>query len=124
MIGVWAEILTKLLGVGRQLDFELDEDSDFIARLTRADGWQIVLEGDRASYPAFTLNIARTGETGIARSYALWLLMKNFSPLLDPERLLPTLENQLWFLEGFAERLFDDEERYRAEYAQLEIGLT
>ncbi len=115
MIGHYADMLAKTAEIARRLGFTPAVDEDFYAEFLRNDGWAIGLEGDRLSYPAFTLWIARDGADG-KTMYAVWILMTVFLPRIPPVRHVPTLDNQLWFLEAFAPILFDQEESYRDAY--------
>lgn len=122
MIGAYAEILSDLAVVAARLGFSLERDEDFLARFDRSDGWAVVLSGDRVAYPAFSLCLARDESPGPERVYAVWLLMQQLDSQTPNARVRPSVENQLWFLETFADTLFHHGQAYRAGYLALERG--
>lgn len=120
MIGLYAEILSDMDVIAKRLGFDLSTNEDFYAFFRREDGWGIELAGDRASYPSFTISVIYDMNCGTARHYAVWVLMKHFANSLPKIRVRPTAENQLWFLENFADAIFNCEADYREAYSKLE----
>ena len=102
------------------IGFELASDTDFQAMLRKEERSAIRLSGDRASYPAFSLDVFPDYENSKDDGYSVWLLMQVFSEEIGAGHTEPNVDNQLWFLEKFGSRIFQDHALYRERYSFLE----
>jgi hypothetical protein len=97
------------------------EEEELIARFTLASGWCIEMECERYHIPSFTINIVEPSQNQKHRQrrFAIWLLMKVFEKKLDIKFGLPSLENQLKFLQNQSNAQLFDVSFYLIEYEEL-----
>ena len=120
VLGTWHDILERLVAACAPMGFELTSDTDFDATLRKEGRSAIRLSGDRASYPAFSLDIFPDHENYNDNGYSVWLLMQVFSDEICSAQSEPNVDNQLWFLENFGARILQDPAFYRERYSFLE----
>ena len=120
MLGKWHEILEKLVAACAPIGFELTSDTDFQAMLRKEERSAIRLSGDPESYPAFSLDVFPDYENSKDDRYSVWLLMQVFSDEIGSAHTEPSVDNQLFFLEKFGSRIFQDHTLYRERYSFLE----
>ena len=101
MIAKHADTLDRVAEVARPLGFQLVSDGEKVARLMRADGWEIRFVAAGASYEIELCKAAG----GLSQYLPLNELMQAFEPRIGREWAKPTLPNQLWFLKSFTDQI-------------------
>lgn len=118
MFEPYATTLVAWTGMTRPLGFEMVEDENFSAILSRADGARIHFSADRA-YNGLTVGIVPVSSADRISGYALWLLMEAFAGELPNDKRRPSWANQMWFFQTFYSRLLESDDGYRDRYRRL-----
>lgn len=113
MIAKHADTLDQVAQVAQLLGFQLVTDGERLARLMRADGWEIRFVSTEATYEIELCKAAG----GQSQYLPLNELMQAFAPRIGKEWAKPTLPNQLWFLKSFTDQICAAAENVSAKIA-------
>lgn len=106
MTGDYAAMLEQVTSALSMSGFKLAEDEEYRAVVERADGWRLVLDGEKLSYPAFGLFLFPPDLARSDNGLMVDILMEIFPSQVPEDEVPPTLENQLKFLVRFGHTLF------------------
>lgn len=113
LIAKHADTLDQVAQVAQPLGFQLVSDGEQIARLMRADGWEVRFTSTGATYEIELCKAAG----GQSQHLPLNELMQAFAPRIGKEWSKPTLPNQLWFLKSFTDQICTAAETVSAKIA-------
>lgn len=113
MIANHADTLDRLTQVVQPMGFRPVSDNDKVARLMRADGWEIRLV---ATGPAYEIELCKSAG-GQSQYLPLNELMVAFERRIGKDWAKPTLPNQLWFLKAFTDQICTAAETVSAKIA-------
>lgn len=114
MIAQHADALEQVAQVALPLGFQLVSDGDKLARLMRADGWEIRFVATGATYEIELCKAAG----GQSQDLPLNEMMQAFAPRIGKEWAKPTLANQLWFIKSFTDQICAAAENVSAKIAK------
>lgn len=113
-------VLDRVTPVMEMLGFVKADEDNFSATFEGPEDWNFVIDGDRVSYPAFSLLLIKKVPGTTGRSYSLARLMKAFALRNGEQVPKPSLDNQLAFLRANAAIILGDEPRYAELYRSVE----
>lgn len=113
MIAEHKDALDQVAQTVQPLGFQLVSDGDKLARLMRADGWEIRFVAAGAAYEIELCKAAG----GLSQYLPLNEMMQAFAPRIGREWAKPTLPNQLWFLKAFTDQICSAAENVSAKIA-------
>jgi hypothetical protein len=114
LIARHADTLDRLTQTVQPMGFQLVSDGEKVARLMRADGWEVRFVAVGADYEIELCKAAG----GQSQYLPLNEMMKAFEPRIGREWATPTLPNQLWFLKAFTDQICKAAETVSAKIAK------
>ena len=114
----WNELKKELVDAG--FNGSVVTEDELISVINLKHGWVLSFECEQYYAPTFTISIAPVvKDSKIGKGYAVHLLMKVFEGKLQQSKQLPTIKNQVHFLEIEHKTLFENFDFYSESYAKL-----
>lgn len=110
-------ILLKECLIKYKFEFIVIKETELTAELLMPSKWVLEFDCEKYYGPSFTISICPPKNIrSKSKSYAVWILMKIFEKINGKNYGLPTFDNQIKFLRGEGDSIFNDPISFEAEY--------